>query len=209
MVRYARRERESLADALGAVPPDAPTLCAGWSARDLAAHIVLRDRRPIAAAGILLKPLRGINERTQRRLAAGDYAELVATVRQAPKLSPMSVPKLDELGNTLEFFVHTEDVRRAQPDWQPRSLDAGLVDALWGRVGGVARLALRRVPAAITLVAPGRPPARGGAGGPAVEIRGDPGELLLFCSGRQQAARVEFDGPADVVARLRDARLGL
>jgi uncharacterized protein (TIGR03085 family) len=73
---YANEERKALADALQAAGPDAPTLCEGWQTRDLAAHLVLRERRPDAAAGILLKPLNGYNKKVQERLAAGDYAEL-------------------------------------------------------------------------------------------------------------------------------------
>ena len=37
-------ERAQLAQALLDVAPDAPTLCEGWQARHLAAHIVLRER---------------------------------------------------------------------------------------------------------------------------------------------------------------------
>jgi uncharacterized protein (TIGR03085 family) len=217
MVRYARRERDSLADALTAVAPDAPTLCTGWTARDLAAHIVLRDRRPIAAAGIILKPLRGLNERVQRRIAERNYDDLVATVRSAPRLSPLSLRPLDEVTNTVEFFIHTEDVRRAGPGWQPRALDPGLTDLLWNRLGGMAKMTLRRFPARVELVAPGRPPIHAGAKPeganpdtpPPVQVRGEPGELVLFLSGRQDAARVEVIGRADLVAKLRGASLGV
>jgi uncharacterized protein (TIGR03085 family) len=209
MERFARLERQSLADALAAVPPDAPTLCAGWTARDLAAHIVLRERRPIAAGGIMFKRLAGLTDRVQRRLAAKEYAELVATVGQPPPLSPMRWRPLDELTNTLEFFIHTEDVLRAQPDWKPRELSAGLAKALWARVGGVARLATRRIPASITVICPTYGEASAGAGGPAVVVRGAPGEVTLFFSGRQDVAQVTVDGPPELVRRLSSARLGV
>lgn len=208
MERYARLERQSLADALAAVSPDAPTRCDGWAARDLAAHIVLRDRHPIAAGGIIVKQLAGITERVQRRLAAKDYADLVATVRRPP-LTPMRLRPLDELTNTLEFFIHTEDVLRAQPNWQPRKLSAGFADALWARVPGVARLATRRIRAAITVISPTRGEAAAGAGGPAMVVQGEPGELTLFFSGRQDVAQVTIDGPPDLVTRLSTARLGV
>ena len=52
MTTPATLERRRFADALLEVGPDAPTLCDGWSTRDLAAHVVLRDRRPDAAGGL-------------------------------------------------------------------------------------------------------------------------------------------------------------
>lgn len=209
MARYAQEERETFADTLAAVGPDAPTMCGDWTTRDLAAHIVLRDRHPVAAAGILVKPLSGVTERVQRGIAGRDYAELVATVRRMPSWSPMSVPTLDEATNTLEFYIHTEDVRRAQPDWRPRQLADGLAEALWRRARGAARLALRRFPATVSVVAPGFGQVEAGAGGPDVVISGDPGELVLFLSGRQRVAHAEVTGPEALVGKLRTARLGV
>ena len=108
--------------------------------------------------------------------------------------------------NTVEFFIHIEDVRRAQPAWGVRPLDPELANALWSRVGagGMAK----RVPATVELVAPGHASKTGGTG-PRVVIEGDPGELLLFSSGRQEAARVEMTGDADLVQQLRTASLGI
>ena len=47
----ASRERAALVTTMRAVGPDAPTLCGDWTTRDLAAHLVLRERRPDAAPG--------------------------------------------------------------------------------------------------------------------------------------------------------------
>ena len=46
MSTFAKRERLLLADLLEAEGPEAPTLCEGWSTRDLAAHLIVRERRP-------------------------------------------------------------------------------------------------------------------------------------------------------------------
>ena len=51
MTGLAQLERQRLSSTLTRVGPDAPTLCEGWRTRDLAAHIVLRERRPDAIAG--------------------------------------------------------------------------------------------------------------------------------------------------------------
>ncbi|KXK61398.1 hypothetical protein AWW66_13890 [Micromonospora rosaria] len=208
MSRYARSERAALADLMLDVGPDAPTVNTGWVTRDLAAHLVVRERRPDAAAGILLPPLAGYAERVRRRIAAGNWADLVGQVRRPPLWSPVSNPLVDELTNTIEFFIHHEDVRRGGPDWQPRVLPAGLDAALWRRVGPVARLALRRFPATVAVRAPGHGQLDAGRGGDRLEVVGAPGELVLFLSGRQRVARVEVDGPPPAAERLRTASLG-
>lgn len=208
MSRYARAERQALADLMLTLGPDAPTLNEGWLTRDLAAHLVVRERRPDAAGGILLPPLRGYAERVRRRIAAGPWPELVAQVRHAPVWSPLSNPLTDELVNTMEFFIHHEDVRRAAPGWQPRDLPTGLQGTLWKRIGPLARLSLRRFPARLLVQAPGYGEFAAGRGGESVRLVGVPGELVLFLSGRQRVARVQIDGPPAVAARLRDADLG-
>lgn len=209
MPRYARAERDALADLLLAVGPDAPTVNDGWTTRDLAAHLVLRERRPDAAGGIALPPLRGYAERVRRALAGQPYPQLVEAIRRPPWWSPVSNPILDDLVNTVEFFVHHEDVRRAGPGWGPRDLPAGQQRALWRSVLPLGRLALRRFPAAVLVQAPGFGEGTVGAGGDRVRLVGAPGELLLFLTGRQRVARVQVDGPPALAERLRAARLGL
>ncbi|MEV0426704.1 TIGR03085 family metal-binding protein [Micromonospora sp. NPDC050495] len=208
MPRYARSEREALADLLLDLGPEAPTINDGWTTRDLAAHLVVRERRPDAAGGIVLPPLRRYGEAVRRRLAAGPYPELVARVRRPPRWSPVSNPLTDELVNTLEFFIHHEDVRRAQSGWRPRDLPAGLNAALWRRGALLARTALRRFPADLLVQAPGFGERKVGRGGERLRLVGAPGELVLFLSGRQRVARVQVDGPAAPAERLRSAPLG-
>ncbi|WP_238007756.1 TIGR03085 family metal-binding protein [Dactylosporangium sp. AC04546] len=207
MTAFARAERAALADSLLAAGPDAPTLCAGWATRDLAAHLVLRERRPDAAAGILLKPLAGHTQRVQRRLAEGDYAALVEKVRTTPAW--LRLTGADEAMNLVEYFIHHEDIRRAQPGWTPRDLPVSYEAALAGRTKASARLSARRFPATIIVDISGHEGTRVGRGGAEVTVTGAPGELLLFFTGRQEHARVEIDGPTETRERLRTAHLGL
>ena len=209
MTGFAGSERRALAELLLTVGPDAPTLCAGWTTRDLAAHVVVRDRRPDAVAGLTLAPLRGHGERVRARAAAGDYQHLVRLVREPPWWSLVSNPLVDAAANTVEFFVHHEDVRRAQPGWRARELPPQQQAALWSRARLPARLGLRRFPGSVLVQAPGHGELRAGAGGPAVRLVGTPAELTLFLSGRQPVARVQVDGPAELAARLRAAKLGV
>jgi len=121
----------------------------------------------------------------------------------------MRLGAVDALVNTNEFFVHHEDVRRARPDWAPRELDEGLVDALWAALGRMARMTLRRAGVGVVLDSDSDRRARIIDRQPTVEIRGPVGELVMFCNGRQDHARVELDGPTDAVARLSGANLGI
>jgi len=209
-VSYSREERLALSDLLDATGPEAPTLCAGWLTRDLAAHLVLRERRPDAAAGVLGGPLAGHTARVQRRLGERQtYSQLVQAFRDGPpRLSAFALPGVDELTNTVEYFVHYEDVRRAQPDWEPRELPAGLSDLLWGRLKA-ARHSLRKAPTGIELArdsdagsGPYRVTVKNAR--PTVTVIGTPAELTMWAMGRTSAARVSFDGPEAAVASVRD-----
>lgn len=209
MARHAQEERRALADLLLEVGPDAPTLCQGWSAADLAAHLVVRERRPGAALGIVLTPLAGHTERVQRSVRDGrPWPELVAVVRDGPPWL-MRPSFVDEAMNTAEYFIHVEDVRRAQPGWEPRDVDADLQRALWSRVRFMARAARKDAPGGLELVSPGFDRVTVRPGAPAVTARGEPGELLLLISGRQQVARVELDGEPEAVERVRRAKFGM
>jgi uncharacterized protein (TIGR03085 family) len=208
-LNFARTERAALCDLLATVGPDEATLCEGWTTRDLAAHLVVRDRRPDAAAGIVMPLLSAHGERVRKAAAARDYQTLVEQVRRPPRASMAGIGPLDRLTNTAEFFIHHEDVRRAAPDWSPRDLPDGLAAALYGQVRATAGLRLRRFPARITIVCPGREPVTAGRGPGELTLTGDAGELTMFLAGRQRAARVTVAGPQDLADRLRRARLGV
>jgi uncharacterized protein (TIGR03085 family) len=165
----------------------------------------------------------------QDRLASQkSFPELVDTIRNGPpRLSPWAIPALDERANTVEFFVHNEDVRRAAPDWKPREIGAGLSDALWARLR-VARLTMRKVPLGIEFARsddavvsrdhagkPNGAESMGAApefrmtvrrGTPVVTVIGPPAELTLWATGRTAAAKVRLDGTEAATAMLSQAR---
>ncbi|MDO0932406.1 TIGR03085 family metal-binding protein [Streptomyces sp. DG2A-72] len=211
MSTFAKRERLLLADLLEAEGPDAPTLCEGWRTHDLAAHVVVRERRPDAAGGILIKQLAPRLERVMAEFTAKPYEELIQLIRTGPpRFSPFALKQLDEMSNTIEYYVHTEDVRRAQPDWTPRELDPVFQDALWSRLERSARLMGRGVPTGLVLRRPDGQTAVAHRGTPVVTVTGEPSELLLFAFGRQSAAKVELDGEEDAITKLHETKqLGL
>jgi uncharacterized protein (TIGR03085 family) len=71
-------ERTQLADLLGELGPRTPTLLAPWTTRDLAAHLVLRERDPLAGPGLVLPGAWGrLAERRRQALALRDFTWLV------------------------------------------------------------------------------------------------------------------------------------
>src|ERR1700677_1592601 len=147
----AQHEREVLCDLLLEVGPDAPTLCEGWTTKDLAAHLVVRERRPDSGPGLVWPPLAGYTDKVRTTVRdRTQWSELVAKVRRGP---PLLLRPFDGPMNTVEFFIHVEDVRRAQPNWEPRPLTTAMADALWSRVGagGMAK----KVPGTIEVSSPG------------------------------------------------------
>jgi uncharacterized protein (TIGR03085 family) len=108
--------------------------------------------------------------------------------------------------NTVEYFIHVEDVRRAQDNWEPREISPELADALWARVGpgGMAK----KVGATIVITSPGRSDKQEGTG-PTLTLAGDPGELTMFGAGRQRTAKVEISGDEALAEQLRTAALGV
>jgi uncharacterized protein (TIGR03085 family) len=200
----AQQEREALCDLFVERGSEAPTLCEGWVTADLAAHLVVRERRPDSGPGLVWPRLAGYTDKVRRTVRdRTPWETLVETVRRGP---PLLLRPFDGPMNTVEFFVHVEDVRRAQDGWEPRPISPELADALWARVGpgGMAK----RVPATIVITSPGRADKERGTG-PRLTLAGDPGELTMFGAGRQGAARVEVGGDATLVAQLRSASLGI
>ncbi|KWW99843.1 TIGR03085 family protein [Carbonactinospora thermoautotrophica] len=208
---YSRAERVALCDLLEQLGPDAPTLCEGWTTYDLAAHLVARERRPDSGPGLLFKPLAGWTEKVRQQQKDHPYPQLLHLIRSGPPpWSPFGMlPSIDAVANTVEFLVHHEDVRRAQPGWEPRDLEPAFEEVLWQRLRGAARLLFRGVPVGVILHWPDGRTATVRTGSPVVELTGKPSELLLYASGRRAHARVELAGPAEARQLLEDVDLRL
>lgn len=190
----ARTERAALADLLEQVGPGQPTCCEGWTTAHLAAHLVIRDRRPDSAPGAVLGgPFGAWTARLlERTRLERDYADLVRDVRTGPpRWFPTAWPAVDGLVNTAEMAVHHEDVRRARPGWEPRVLPRAAQDQLWATVPFLARAGRASHPGALLFR---RTDVEGreksvGTGPPVTTVAGEPMELLFWASGRE-AARV-------------------
>jgi uncharacterized protein (TIGR03085 family) len=204
-------ERARLSDLLDELGPDAPTLLPPWTTRDLAAHLVLRERDYVAGPGLVVPGAWArLAERHQRALALRDFAGLVATFRSGPPPGVFRIGWVRRLPSLNEFFVHHEDARRANGRG-PRTNEPALDEALWRNVGRSAWFLARRVRGAgLELQWTGTArTVRARRGRPAVRITGPPGELLVYLFGRQDAAQVELSGPDAAVEAVRRAHFGM
>lgn len=203
MGTVAAVERDLLCDLFLEVGADAPTLSGEWTTRDLAAHLVIRERRPDAGPGILTSAFASYSERVRLAETEKPYPEIVRRVRTGPPLlSPMRVDAVDRLVNTIEFFVHHEDVRRARLGWTARPLGPDLDDTLAALLPGFAKLLVRKCPVGIVLAPHGRPSTRLRDGDETVELSGPIGECVLYLYGRAAVAEVDLDGSDDAVRTL-------
>ncbi|MBH98977.1 MAG: TIGR03085 family protein [Acidimicrobiaceae bacterium] len=214
MAKHAHDERQVLCDLLTEVGPDAPTLCAGWATRHLAAHLVLRERRPDIGPGLVFGGVfaRHTASATERLAGRLDWDRLVGRLRAGP---PAVLRPVDDPMNLIEFFVHHEDVRRAVDGWEPRILSDECGDALWRFQRGRIPMQVRRIrDVDLSIARPGRDPVavgrqRSAEPGRPVVVTGDPGELALYFFERRNHAVVELTGDADGVAEVRSATFGL
>jgi uncharacterized protein (TIGR03085 family) len=168
----------------------------------------VRERRPLAATGILLGG--SFAKLTARSMTAAlrsfGYVGLVAKVRSGP---PALWRPLDELVNVVEFFVHTEDVRRAVPGWEARK-DRQLDAALWSNLSCMAKLMARKLKGAgLELESPegARIVAHGGE--PCAVLSGGAQELVLYLSGRSEVAKVSLTGPDEAVRAVQRTGFGV
>lgn len=190
------RERAALCELLLDLGPDAPTLCEGWTTLDIAAHMVLREH------------FRRWGEERMAAEKAKGLPELVDILRNGTPLVPWKLPGLGSLLNGVEMFIHHEDVRRAN-GMAPRAPSRDLENLSWRMLRLLGWRASKKMsPYSSTLVAnDGRRQSFGSGDG--VTISGAPSELLVYMSGRCDAAEVEINGSDDAVDALRSAVAGL
>lgn len=207
----ARSERVALCDLFDEVGPDAPTLDEGWTTFDLAAHLTVRERSPIAGIGILVPAAAHLHDAAIEKLKAGrSYADVVRRLREPFGLFRL----LDAQINLHEWFVHHEDVRRGGGDTTPRPADeiAETEAAIWTMLDRGHRLLTRSVHGVHLDLVDSRHPddvIHCGGDGDIVRVVGRPGEVLLFLFGRGDAAHVELVGSDAAVATLEASELGI
>jgi uncharacterized protein (TIGR03085 family) len=204
-------ERARLSDLLDQLGPEAPTLLVPWTTYDLAAHLVQREHDHLAGPGLVLPGAWArFAERRRKALVLSDFARLVTTFRSGPPPGFFRIGWVRRLASLNEFFVHHEDVRRANGRG-PRANEPAMDEALWRNVTRAPWYLTRRLHGAgLELQWAGTArTVRARRGAPAARVAGPPGELVLYLFGRQDAAQVEVSGPAAAVEAVQRTRFGL
>ena len=130
----ARRERHDLCDLALELGEHAATLCGDWTARELLAHLWVREHRPQAMVGMFVPPLSFLTDAAMARAGRMRFEDLVAQVRH-PRFTPLALGPVEALTGTLEHLVHHEDLRRGHPAWEPRVLDPEDLHEVWRAAG--------------------------------------------------------------------------
>ena len=201
-------EREQLCDLLDELGAQAPTLLDPWTTLDLAAHLFQREHDFVAGPGLVIPgPWGRLAERRRLRLKGRGFTDLVGTIRSGPPPGPFRVGWVRRVANLNEFFVHHEDVRRANgsgPRTNPPAEDA----ALFRNVALTGRLLSRQLRGVgLDLVWAGTDrTVTARRGQPTAQVSGLPGELTLFLFGRRYAADVEVTGPPEAIEALQRQR---
>lgn len=209
----ASTERAALADDLDRFGPSAPTLCREWLASDLLTHLLLRENDPLAVPGMAVSTFDEITaQRAERLESRHSFAERVDRLRRGPAAwSVFRIPGVDRAANGMEFFIHHEDLLRAQPGWRPRDVGRQTQTHLARVLSRSGRLLTRRSPVGVRAELTDqsgdlhemwlRP------GNRIVTLVGLPAEVLLYCSGRGQVARVEILGEPEALDAFSRADL--
>lgn len=198
-----RRLRASICDTFIEVGPLAPTLCEGWLAQDLAAHLWIRERRPSALPGIGVARFADRTQRLQvEALHTRGFEGLVADLRRP--VGPMGWFAPAALA---EFTVHHIDLSR------PNGLELELTEADERKLWPSAALLARRVAKAhggrvVVTPSTGRSFAVGTGTSP-VHLFGPPSEILYFVSGRVEDADVRITAEPEAAEHLRASVLTL
>ncbi len=212
MVPLDTQERLELCDLFDELGPSVPTLLDGWTAHDLAAHLVLRERDLVAGPCIVLPGAfqRFAEQRRVRLAKRNDFTRLVARIRSGPPVGLFRIGWVRALANLNEFFVHHEDVRRAN-GLGPRSLTPAMDDALWRNVRRGGRFLSRRLRGCGLEIAWAGTDQQviTQTGEPRARLSGAPGELLLYIFGRQAAAHVQVGGSPAAVAAMQRTHFGM
>ncbi len=189
------RERAELVSLMRSVGPDHSTLCTGWTVRDLAAHILMRERRPDAAIGIALPVVSRYTEQVMKKYSTQTWDALLAQLESGPPFwSPFARDIIASKANMFELLVHHEDVRRAQENWTERSFNDADLATLWSLLKISAPLLWRRAHVGVTLIPETSSPVslstivahKTKSGADHIVVTGSPVELILASFGRQQ-----------------------
>ncbi|HJE52055.1 MAG TPA: TIGR03085 family protein [Tessaracoccus flavescens] len=194
---FAQRQRSALLSLMQELGPHAPTKCEGWDTQDLAAHLHIRERRLDALPGIGSERFADRTERIQMEtLHSKGYPALLEELHRPGWI----MRPLDKLVNTSEFFIHHEDVLRA--NGRSQTLTPAEQQELWPIVKVLARKAQVAYKGRVVLTRTDKAAeVPMGQGDRPVRVSGLPSELLLYFSGRDADVTVSAEPDAEAAWR--------
>lgn len=210
---FVAASRAAFVAALYAAGPNEPTLVEQWQTQHLAASVYLREnphqvtaRASGTSAAAMNTAIDQLAEESSSRKAfynlvrkIGDGAES-APVGQRPSLfkrvrNSMLQRHQEPDSLLLEFFVHTEDIRRAQSRWAPRKLSDTYATALFEQLREQARKYYGSAKTGYVLVRTNGERITAKRGTTLTYVTGPAGELVLHALGRPDHALVLIDRP--------------
>src|SRR3954452_10571432 len=133
MWRHIDTERSTLADRLGSLPPpmwEQPSLCEGWSVRDVGAHLAFAQARLREVAWPAVRT--GLRYNAMIRYAAVHspltHEQIVATLRGFVG-SRRRTPFVTEMEPLLDVLVHCQDICLPLGIEHPMPVDAAVAAA--------------------------------------------------------------------------------
>lgn len=220
MSNLVRRRRDELCELLAGLSEDqwaAETLCAGWDAGDIAAHLITREREPWTGPGIVLGgPFGALTDNRRNAWKARGRDVLVRTLRSGPPW-PLSGPLAN--AQIVEDWIHEQDVRRGGAGLTTPVPDAAIAPLLWTAAKRFATRTLALDGNVVVALTDGTRhhrfrarrvlPLAGSTTAPAdLIVTGSVGELLLYVAGRD-AADVAIDGDDDAQSLLASSTRSL
>lgn len=200
LMEMARAERADLAEFLAGLTPQqwgAPSLCAGWTVKDVVAHVISYEE--LGVAGLVARFARGAIVRANQ-VGVDDFASL-----SPEQLLEFLNRHLEPSGLTAGFggmialvdgTIHHQDIRRALN--RPRVVPADRLVRVLQLVPGNPRLGAGRRIRKLRL----RATDVDWTHGRGAEVTG-PGEALLMAMTGRRAALADLDGPGKATLAQR------
>ncbi len=165
----------------------ASTLCEGWTVEDLAAHIVVREG-VIGPIGIVVPQLHNLHDSRVKRLEMKGHKEIIRKLERYPWWMPA-------VANTGEFYVHNEDLLRGDLQMSRPQPNAEAQKILWSSLSGLVKINKKMVSDLGNLTLENSQTSEviiitNKHSSHETTIKGFASELLLYCYGRRDAAKV-------------------
>ncbi len=210
---FVAASRAAFVAALYAAGPNEPTLVEKWQTQHLAAAVYFRENPHLVTDSELGNGQRDVPAAIERLAEESSsrkaFYNLVRKIGDGPE-EPPAKPRTSLLSRLrrrvtqrnddhesmlMHFFVHTEDIRRAQARWAPRKLTDEYADALFEQLRDQAKKHYANAKTGYVLIRTNGERIVAKKGTLQTFVTGPAGELVLHALGRPDHALVLIDRP--------------